>query len=376
MVHPLHMETRMRIESAGLALLFVVAIGCKGSSEAPTTRPSTVEAPSTPAENSAKTETQTKDESTGMGFSGRHRDDPTNSWVPAEYKSGMARFKDPGVYADGVLVGMLKFGEIPVPLEPIWFEEEASLEFKAGDKGPRTKIVKQRRYRFTDYFEAIGVDVAKIKEFHIYGGNKRRAAALIPGDTLRSQKDEFTFRFGGDVWGKPIPSCPTKALQSKCPDQLTAVTIYLEREPPIRKGNDFFLNGEPIYHIPYYGEPIRGGVRVYLDGRLVTTIKRRKLTDESIAVQSPDGEEQWKFVEFLKSQGVATDGVQEAWLINQNRRVKRIGVDELNNATFTAIAQRSGVILFGEAKTPIQALALHTKPVKEEDLPVILPHEG
>ena len=176
--------------------------------------------------------------------------------------------------------------------------------------------------------------------------------------------------------GKPIPSCTPKAKRIRCPDQLTAVTVYLEREAPIRKDNDFILNGEPIYHIPYYGDPIRGGVRVYLDGRLVTTIKRRKLTDESIAVQTPDGESQWKFIAFLKSQGVDTTGVQEGWLISKNRRVKRIGVNELSDATFVAVAQRSGVILFGEAKTPTQAMALHTKPLKKEDLPVILPHEG
>lgn len=364
----------MRIEAAGLALLLMVVIGCNDSSEAPAS--ATKQSPVAASNSTNKNSAQVSTDSTGLGFSGRHRDDPTNSWVPAEYKSGMARFRDPGVYADGVLVGMLKFGEIPVPLEPFWFEEEASLEFRAGDKGPRTKLVKQRRYRFTDYFEAIGIDVAKIKEFHIYGGNKRRAAALIPGETLRSRKDEFTVRFGGDVWGKPIPSCPPKAIQSRCPDQLTAVTVYLEREPPIRKDGEFILNGEPIYHIPYYGEPIRGGVRVYLDGRLVTTIKRRKLTDESLAIQKPDGEVEWKFFEFLKSQGVKLDGVQEGWLISQNRRVKRIGVDELSNATFVAVAQRSGVILFGEAKTPTQALALHTKPLKEEDMPVILPHEG
>lgn len=360
----------MRIEAAGLAFLFVAAIGCKGSSEPPV---STAEAPSPPAENEARSEA--KEGSMAQGFSGRHRDDPTNSWIPAEYKSGMARFKDPAVYADGVLVGMLRFGELPVPLEPLWFEEEASLEFKAGDKGSRTKIVKQRRYRFTDYFEAIGVDVTKIKEFHIYGGNKRRAAALIPGDVLRSLKDEFTFRFGGDVWGKPIPSCSSKA-KIRCPDQLTTATLYLEREPPVRKGNDFFLNGEPIYHVPYYGEPIRGGVHVYLDGRLVTTIKRHKLTDESLAVETPDGETAWKFFEFLKTQGVDITGVQEGWLINQDKRVKRIGVAELSDATFIATAQHSGVILFGEDRTPTQALALHTKPLKEEDLPVILPHEG
>lgn len=361
----------MRIEAAGLAFLFVAAIGCKGSSDAPVsaTKPST-------AENSAKPETQTKEDPNELGFSGRHRDDPTNSWVPAEYKSGMARFKDPAVYADGVLVGMLKFGHIPVPLEPFWFEEEASLEFKPGDKGPRTKLVKQRRYRFTDYFEAIGVDVEKIKEFHIYGGNKRRAAALISGETLRSQRDQFTFRFGGDVWGKPIPNCSPKEVPIRCPDQLNTVTVYLEREPPVRKGKDFILNGEVIYDIPYYGEPIRGGVHVYLDNRLVTTIKRRKLTDDSLSVQTPDGESAWKLFEFLKSQGVDTTDVQEGWLIEQNKRVKRIGVAELKNATFVAVAQRSGVILFGEAKIPTQALALHTKPVKEEDMPVILPHEG
>lgn len=364
----------MRIQAVGLTCLFLAILGCKNSSESASsaTSPEAADPSSSPTEKAAQ---ESDEASAPQGLSGRHRDDPTNSWVPAEYKSGMSRFKDPGVYADGVLVGMLQFGEIPVPLEPLWFEEEASVPFKAGESGPATKTVKQRRYRFTDYFAAIGIDVATIKELHIYGGNKRRAAGIIRGDALRGHKDEFTFRFGGDVWGKPIPSCSNDAIDSRCPDQLTAVTIYINREPPVRIDNDFILNGEPIYDIPYYGEPIRGGVRVYIDGRLVTTIKRRKLTDDSLAVKSADGETHWKLVEFLKSQGVEIDGVQEAWLINQDQRVKRIGREEFNETTFVAAAQRSGEILVGEDKVTTQALALHTKPLSEEDLPKLLPHE-
>lgn len=355
----------MRIETAGLVLLIATSVGCKGSAKAPTAETTTL----------TDTTAQAGDEQPLMGRSGRHRDDPNSNWIPGEYKTGMARFKDPGVYADGVLVGMLKFGELPVPMPVTWWEEEASVSFSGGYKGPKTKTVKQRRYRFTDYFKAIGLDVEKIKEVHIYGGGRRLASAVISGEDLRKHND-LMFRFGGDVWGKPIPSCPSGVTEGRCPDNLTTVTVYMKRKPPVREGRYFVMNGEVVEGIPYYGDPLRGGVRVYLDGRLVTTIKRHKLTDESLAVTSPDGTLHWKLFEFLKANGVNPDPVQEAWIIHQDRRVNRISREELTSTTFIAKQQRSGEILLGDDEAPTNALALHTKRVDKKDLPVVLPNEG
>ena len=299
----------------------------------------------------------------------------TPDWVAKEFGSGAKKFKDPGVYLDGKPVGMLKFGELPVPLEPIWHEEEASLPFVRGDGKPTTKIVRQRRYRFRDYFEALGINLAHIREVHLYGGSKRVSTLAVTGAALRADKKHFTFRFGGDVWGKPIPDCP-RGVNGRCPDNVTAVAIYSRRKPPKRVGRSFHLNGKPVNGIPYFGDPLRGGIRVYLDGPLATTIKRNKLTDDALRVDTDGGDEpRWKFFAFLKAQGVDTKRIHEAWVIHNDRRVRRLSRAELENATFVANSQRRGEILFGDAKIPTKALALHTKPISKSDLPVLLPHE-
>ena len=91
------------------------------------------------------------------------------------HSGGMERYKDPTVYVDGKPTGVLRFGELPVTLKPVWKEEKAAVPFKKGDKGPRFRIVKERRYRFSDYFRELGVDVDKITEVHLYGGNQKAA---------------------------------------------------------------------------------------------------------------------------------------------------------------------------------------------------------
>ncbi len=381
MEYCLHMVPPMRILTTGSIILLMASVSCTGSSDAPVKVAELadlhdVTGMSEPVKNAGSSPSAKQTGDQGQGVSGRHRDDPTGSWVPAEFKAGKARFKDPGVYADGVVVGMIQFGELPVPLEPYWYEEEASVEFGPDTKDRQTKLVKQRRYAFSDYFKTIGLDVDQIKEVHIYGGSKRRVAVVISGDEMRKNRG-FGFRFGGDVGGKPIPSCVGVVGDTQCPDNIKAVSVYLKRKPPIRQGGDFILDGKIVDGIPYYGEPLRGGIRVYLDNLLVTTIKRRMLLDDSLAVMSPDGKtKHWKLFALLQSQGVTTSDVQEAWLVYGDRRVKKVGRDELKDATFIASEQRKGEILFGKAEAPTNAFMLHTKPVSRKDLPVILPHES
>jgi hypothetical protein len=297
--------------------------------------------------------------------------------VPQEllgtHSGGMERFKEPGVYVDGKPLGVLKFGELPVPLEPVWFEEKAAKAFKPGDT-VQHKIVEQRRYRFRDYLAAMGVDVPKIKELHLYGGNQRAAAVVIPGDNLRSF-DDFLFRFGGSIWGKPLPACPAKVGDGKCPDQIGTVVLYVEKDPPKRIGGHFYLDGKRINGIPYFGDPIRGGVRVYLDGPLVATIKRNKLKASNLKPTGPEGNQKYKLVDFLKSQGVDTDVVQEAWLVHYERRIKKLTRAEILEAQFKAGASGSGEVLVGADETATHAISLHSKTVELEDLPKLRQEE-
>ncbi len=290
------------------------------------------------------------------------------------HSGGMERFKEPGVYVDGKPLGVLRFGELPVPLEPVWFEERAAVSFKPGDNKPRFRIAKQRRYRYRDYLAAIGVDVSKIKEMHIYGGNQRAAAVVIPGDSVRDN-DDFLFRFGGSIWGKPLPACPSGVGDGKCPDQIGSIAVYVEKDPPVRKGGHFYFEGKKIDGIPYLGKPIRGGVRVYLDGPLTTIVKRNKLKSSGLKSTGPEGKEVYKFFDFLKSQGIDTDVVQEAWIVRYDRRVRKLTRKELLSTSFKASPVGSGEILLGDDETVTHAISLHSKPVPAEDLPVLLQEE-
>jgi len=291
-----------------------------------------------------------------------------------EHSGGMARFKDPAVYIDGVPSGVLRFGELPITLKPVWIEEHAAVAFKAGDKGPRYRVVKQRRYRFSDYFRELGVDLAKVKELHLYGGNQKAAAVVISGENLQ-KIDDFYFRFGGAIWGKPLPACPMHVGDGKCPDQIGSLALYVDKLPPKRDGGYFYFGDKRVEGIPYHGEPIRGGIRVYLDGKLATVIKRNKLEASELPSTGPEGQEEYKLFDFLSAQGVDTNKIQEAWLIEYERRTKKYSRTDLLGLKFQASKGESGEVLIGPSQIPAQAISLHSKTLKPEDLPQLLDEE-
>jgi hypothetical protein len=318
-----------------------------------------------------KKNTDKKEETTKVVEPAPKAPELPTTMAASQHTGGMERFRDPAVYVDGKPLGVLRFGEMPKPLEVVWFKEKAALPFKKGQTGPRHKIIEQRRYRFRDYFEAMGLDLKKIKEMHLYGGNRKAAAVVIPGESLR-KFDDLLFRFGGAIWGKPLPSCPPNVGDGKCPDQIGTVTVYIDKEPPKRVGGHFaFEDGEIIQGIPYLGEPIRGGVRVYFDGPLAATIKRKYLKALDMKPSGPEGKESYSFFEFLKLQGVDTDKVTEAWLIHYERHVKKLTREELLNARFRAGEAGSGEILLGAEETPTHIISLHSKPVPKSALPVL-----
>ncbi len=370
----------MRICTAGLTLAIAVAVAACES--APSGAPAADEAAASDkaapmaAAKPAPADSADEEPAPKQGLSGRHRaTGEENEWVPAEFTAGMSRFKDTFVYADGVPVGVLDFAEIPVPLEPVWTVQEGLLNYNAKRGGPQTRTIYERRYRFVDYFKAIGLPVGRIKEVHLYGGSKRRkAAAVIPGNELRRNRDAFMFRFGGHVRGKALPSCPVVGWN--CPDTLTVATVYIDKPAPKRVENEMFLDGKPIEEIPYIGEPLRGGIRITLDNRYVTRIKRRALEgNEDFVVDKSDDKTHWNFFGFLQAQDIKTDNIVEAWIVNKGEFVRRLDAGELSTATFTASLRGKGEILLGWENTPTSAIHLYTKARKPGDLPVILPHE-
>jgi hypothetical protein len=340
------------------AIVLVVFVGCRdatGEQSQPPSNASVVE----PALGSDPNSTPTND-----------------SYIPAEHKTGMERFKDVVVYLDGRPIGVLSFGELPITLKPTWVKVKKEQNKPASCPDCLAwKWGEQRFYKFTDYLKALGVPIAKIRELHVQGPRPTNTIVATARDLESKAADGFLFRFGADVGGKPIPRVPENFGNLFGPDKVTAVMIYVTKQPPkIQPGIGFVLDGKELDGVPYYGEPLRGGVRIYLDDRLVTVIKRSEL-DVKQATQASDGTLHWPLYGFLKSRGVDTSKLVEAWVIRDEHRADVVPAGELSTMSFGASSQASGSIELGPKKLVANAVALHTRAIAKDELPQVRPDE-
>ena len=302
-------------------------------------------------------------------------DKSDDEWIPAEHKTGAARWKDTGVYLDGKPIGFLTWGELPVKLKPVWVRDKVSANKRAGTNDPGWRWMQQRFYRFTDYLEAVGIDVKKVKEMHVYGPRFTNSVTVTGKDLQSPAAKNFMFRFGGSVMGKAIPVVPAGFGGGNPADKLAAVTIYVEKEPPkLVPAVGFVLGNDVQYGVPYYGDPIRGGIRVYLDDRYATIIKRQDL-DAKKAKKGADGELSWELATFLTEQGVDTSKIVEMYVIRDEQRAEKIPADQLATMTFQASAQAKGGVLLGPEKIRANALAFHTRVLTQDELPYITPDD-
>ena len=297
-------------------------------------------------------------------------DKKDSEWVPAEFKAGAARWKDTGVYLDGKPIGFLTWGELPIGLKPTWLKDRVSANKRPGTKDIGWRWGQQRFYRFTDYLTAMGIDIKKVKELHVYGPRFSESIVATGKDLQSPLAKEFYFRFGGNVAGKAIPKVPEDFASGRPPDKIAGVMIYMEKEPPKLTQEGFELAGEPQLGVPYFGEPLRGGIRIYLDNRYAAMIKRQEL-DPKKAVQGPNGQLTWKLGELLAAQGVDTSNVAEVWVIRDERRAEKLPGADLATMTFQASEQAKGGVLLTDKLIRTNAIALHTKPVDPSELPTI-----
>jgi hypothetical protein len=299
---------------------------------------------------------------------GDHQD---SEWVPKEFTAGMAKWKDAGVYVDGKPMGFLTWGELPIGCKVSWLRDKVSAEKRAGTNDPGWKWARKRYYKFNDYLKAIGVDIRKVKELHVYGP-KATQSLIVTGKDLQSPAaNDFWFWFGANTSGKPIPHAPENFGNGRTADKISSVMVYIAKKPPILVDNEgLFLDGVEQTGVPYYGDPIRGGVRIYLDDKLAAIIKRQEL-DPKQATKGPDGEPQWKLADFLTSHGVDFKHVAELWVIRDDKRSEKYSAAELAAMPFEASSQSKGGVLLGDKLVLANALALHTRHLAAEDMPIL-----
>jgi hypothetical protein len=297
---------------------------------------------------------------------GDHQD---SEWVPREYTSGMPRWKDTGVYVDGKPIGFLSWGELPIGCKPSWRRDKVSVEQRPGTNDPGWKWGRKRYYKFTDYLKAVGIDLGKIKELHVYGETVSQTL-IVTGDELRSPRaNEFWFWFGAKTSGKAVPHAPDGFGNKRVAYQINSVMVYLDKKPPTLVENQLSLDGVPQTGVPYHGEPLRGGVRVYLDDKLATIIKRHEL-DPTQATASAGGGPQWSLLGFLTAHGVDTKQVVEMWTIRDEKRSEKFSAAELAKLMFQANSQYKGAVLLGDKFVLANVIALHTRALAPSDMPL------
>jgi hypothetical protein len=281
------------------------------------------------------------------------------SWKPAEYSGPKTRWRDCGVYVDGQPVGFLAYGEMPRSLTTVWEEMEIKLPFRRGEE-QKSEIRRVPRFRLAEYLEAVGVNLEAVREVQLLGG--QNYAIRLTGAILREHRDAFMFRFGGDVKGKALPIFPRGLKLNTSFDKLRAVTVYVDKEPPkITTLDTLSLEGKPLHDIAYFGEPLRGGIHIYKDGRLALFLKRRELSEYAVyeGTGSP-GAVRTTLFEILKKRGIPTKDIVEGELIHREEHATTLNRKILADARFVAPPQGRGRILVGPEKTPTRAIMLYT----------------
>jgi hypothetical protein len=268
--------------------------------------------------------------------------------VPA-HGAGRDRWRGGGVYLDGVPIGALRFAELPDGLEPVWETQRRRLPFKQGET-PRFEETRVARYRVTDYLRAIGIPLADITEVQLLGG--RDSAIVVTREDLMKHADDVMFKFAGGNFGKAVPIVRDVQVGTSF-DGMLAMTIYMKKKPPRLTADETLeLDGVPQRGIPYYGQPLREGIRIYVDGRMVAVLKRNLIAGSSLP------ETRWQLRDVLAQQGVTTQGIARIELIHDEVRSAKLdfaGVD------FAFNPGASGEISVGAQNLPANALALYTE---------------
>jgi hypothetical protein len=170
------------------------------------------------------------------------------------------RLVEAAIYLDGTPIAAIRSQELP-----------STLKLHASQTGGAPS------YYMGEYLTALGIDVAKVKGLHVYGGSR---VAAVDGDEFRRVQNGIHFSFSrSDGGGKPRIMFAVASLKATTTvDMISAISVYVDKEPPIYKdGQLMFADGKPIVGIPYAPEEISKGTRVYVDGKLTATVKRKDL---------------------------------------------------------------------------------------------------
>lgn len=284
---------------------------------------------------------------------------------------GFKSFKETWIYVDGDPVAAMLVPELPdIPVA--WTLQQEDLDFVLGQPGSHIRKFYVRRWRLTDYLQALGIPLKKIKMVYLHGGS---GVIAVPGDVLRKFSDGLRFDLTGMDKTKSRFFLPSDMPHFGGFDRYAGVSVLINKpvlEVDIHK--NLIQDGVAVVGIPYHGNPERGGIRIYRDGRLALVIKRNTLG--AVGRVTPT-EPRWDFAAVLKANGASDQPVAAADIVYKGVRT-RVDGKMFANLQFATNSQASGEILLGAAAVPANAILMYSKghvpadkpePPEEKDAP-------
>jgi len=222
------------------------------------------------------------------------------------------RFGQSPVYVDGVPTAVVAYGELPAWLPTRW------VTLNDG-----RKVI---RFVLGDYLRSLGVPLARVRAVHLYGGRGR--VGIIPGDEMRRVKDTLLFSFTQGDQGKMRMHWSGDVQVSDSIDKVQAVAIYVEKKPPRwDRGKWGLVDDEGVKYegIPYAESRLKGGVRIYLDGRIAHLLKRNRTFERKIEpARIADGVPIFGMFDYLDEVGIAARRVTAIEFLAENQVALRL----------------------------------------------------
>ena len=200
---------------------------------------------------------------------------------------------DVPVFVDGKEVAVLRFGELPPGISPITI--------------PENEHHAVRYFRISDYLSGIGVNVDRVKAVHFADKSDRIGA--IEGTELRAQKDRFVFDFVQGDGGNVQQAWDTTGMKTMLRiDDFYAVNVFVEQKPwEIDHKHHCYMEEDGCRPVARFSSgDMMKGTRVYVDGKLVSYVKRRLLADSAIASKNEGGDATFSTDKYLASLGINT----------------------------------------------------------------------
>jgi hypothetical protein len=222
------------------------------------------------------------------------------------------RFGQSPIYLDGVPIAVATYGELPPWLATRWVA-----------LGDGRKVI---RFVFADYLTALGIPLGRVQSVQLHGGRGR--VGIIAGDELRRVRDTLLFSFTRGEGGVMRMHWDGDAQVSDSIDKVRAVAVYVERRPPRWDRGAWGLVDEvgvEFEGIPYAEAPLKGGVRIYLDGRIAHVFKRNRSFERAIAPARTDGSVPvFGLHRYLGEVGVEATRIAALELLQENRVALRL----------------------------------------------------